>query len=217
MKTARVELCNNVTLHYTINDYLMYCLTCTYRPQHTPSATESLNTSSASAGKVDDMAEKHSKTRKPNYGTEEIRFMLLEITERNVLFGSLSSKITSHDKKKQWMEIAKALEQHGWVRRDWEDIRKKWQDLQALTKEKNRKRNKTGEGAVNWTPVNDLVVTILGSDNPKLVAIPGGLDTSQIEKGTTDRVHSQTPCSETRRPSAAVNGPTEWTIPIKKR
>ena len=119
------------------------------------------------------------KPRKPNFGVEEVRFLLSEIKERsNVLFGPLSSRLTSQDKKRQWLEIANELGKYGWVRREWEDLRKKWQDLQALTKEKHRKRSKTGEGSVNWTPVDDLVIEVLGSDNPKLVAIPGGLDTS---------------------------------------
>ena len=176
------------------------------------------------------------KSRKPNFGVEEVRFLLSEIKERrNVLFGPLSSRLTSQDKKRQWLEIANELGKYGWVRREWEDLRKKWQDLQALTKEKHRKRSKTGEGSVNWTPVDDLVVEVLGSDNPKLVAIPGGLDTSCIAEDTTSSTFSRMPIRIEDRAAEICTTPDdgmpgvpsttphptragcEWAIPIKKR
>ena len=45
-------------------------------------------------------------------------------------------------------------------------------------KERLRKRKATGAGDVQWSHKNDLVIDILGEDNPNIYSIAGGYETS---------------------------------------
>ena len=65
----------------------------------------------------------------------------------------------------------------GWPRRTEEKVKKKWNNLVSSMKVKLDKMRRSGAGAVKWTDIDESVQDVLGKENPKLNAIPGGFST----------------------------------------
>ncbi len=58
-------------------------------------------------------------------------------------------------------------------------VRKRFEKLLSDTKMATAKRNSTGRPPVEWLVCYDIVLDILGKDNPKICAISGGIDSSK--------------------------------------
>ncbi|CAK5087429.1 unnamed protein product [Meloidogyne enterolobii] len=109
---------------------------------------------------------------------------LKAVSERKEdLFGQFSSKLTWDTKQKLWQQIfdeCSASGCKGLV--DAEHLRKvTWQNLQRRSKEKYDRSKKTGEGAIKFNQVDDLVLDIIGRNSDKL----DGVDVSDTRRPRT--------------------------------
>ena len=57
-----------------------------------------------------------------------------------------------------------------------EKLQKKWNNVQSRVMEKLRSCNETGGGGCSkWSDNDNLVIRILGANNPKVIQIPGAM------------------------------------------
>lgn len=118
--------------------------------------------------------------RKQNWSDADKHLLLDHIEDKyDKLFGKLSSKLTSKDKKDIWIEIAQSFSG-----RSPEDVRKKFIQLKS---EKIREYSAyqrsirgTGGGPPPASPDRFVqrIIGIVGEDNPKVTGIDEGMDTS---------------------------------------
>jgi hypothetical protein len=92
------------------------------------------------------------KARKKNFSECEVEVLISEVEARNkILFGSLSSGISTKTKKLAWESVAKSVNEVGAESRTVADIKKKWSDIKVDVKKKvsahRRSVGQTGSGA----------------------------------------------------------------------
>lgn len=128
--------------------------------------------------------------KEAQFSEAELKFLITTVNEnKNRLFGIGGVAATMNMKKTAWEAVAQKLSQHGgWPRRSDESIKKKWSNLVQITKKKLDLKNKSGEGAVNWTDIEEAVQNVLGRENPKLVAISCGFDSARSQQTTEHAV-----------------------------
>ncbi|XP_061169432.1 uncharacterized protein LOC133178742 [Saccostrea echinata] len=84
------------------------------------------------------------KRRKPNWTERELFALAEAVAPRSRLFKSkLSLSITADRKQEMWSEIANQLNSITLVNRTNEEIKKKWVDMQSLTKKKESERRRS--------------------------------------------------------------------------
>jgi hypothetical protein len=154
------------------------------------------------------------------FNSQESVFFVKAISKRKrILFGAFSATITMAKKNECWKHVSIELVEAGFEERSSESLKKKWSNLISETKEKMRKKKATGAGAVVWLPVHDLVVEVLGQENPKLVAIDGGVDTSSCTPIAQSYAHlDSSEEEETMPPPKPIpTTPNSSNLPLKKR
>uniref|UniRef100_A0A8C5FHJ9 Myb/SANT-like DNA-binding domain-containing protein n=1 Tax=Gadus morhua TaxID=8049 RepID=A0A8C5FHJ9_GADMO len=92
------------------------------------------------------------KARKKNFSECAVEVLISEVEARNkILFGSLSSGISTKTKKLAWESVAKSVNEVGAESRTVADIKKKWSDIKVDVKKKvsahRRSVGQTGSGA----------------------------------------------------------------------
>lgn len=116
--------------------------------------------------------------RKQNWSDEEI-VKLLDYVEVHYdqLYGKFSSNVTHQAKRRLW-------ESTPLQNRTWEECRHKFQKLKSekITEYNNflKASNATGGGPAPESPteITERIIAIVGSKNPKISGIDGGIDTS---------------------------------------
>lgn len=117
----------------------------------------------------------------------ELNFLIALINDyKNRLFGMGGVASTSSNRKALWETISRKLSENGgWPKRSDEELKKKWSNLVQIMKSKLDKKNRSGEGGVNWTEIDEQVQTVLGRKNPKLISISGGFDSGTANNSST--------------------------------
>ena len=87
------------------------------------------------------------------------------------LLGTLSPTLTFKLKMQTWLEVRNQLAAAGFPPRTKGQLKRKWEDLSSATKDKYAQRKKTGDDAIEWTDVDELITEVLGKENPSLVSI----------------------------------------------
>ncbi|XP_021355582.1 myb-related transcription factor, partner of profilin-like [Mizuhopecten yessoensis] len=142
------------------------------------------------------------KRRKPNWMERELEALAEAVAPKNgLLRGKFWPSLTSERKQSIWIEIVNQVNSITMVNRTGEEIKKKWGDMQSLTKKKESERRRsmkvTGGGPAidmfykSW---ENLVLQSLSE-----VAIEGiscGVDTAESE--------SVKECSSTLSQSAII-------------
>ena len=102
--------------------------------------------------KTTSVAKKKPNTRCRNFTEEEVETILREAGKKSKLLrGRFQPRVTSEIKKKVWIEVADVVNKVNCVGdRDWQSIRKKWQDLTSAARQKYREvireQKKNGRG-----------------------------------------------------------------------
>ncbi|KAK0145844.1 t-SNARE domain-containing protein 1 [Merluccius polli] len=99
----------------------------------------------------------------------EVEVLISEVEARNnILFGSLSSGISTKTKKLAWEKVAKSVNEVGAENRTVADIKKKWSDIKVDVKKKvsahRRSVGQTGSGAGigELAPFEQRVAAVVG-------------------------------------------------------
>ena len=90
-------------------------------------------------------------------------------------------------KTEGWRELKEKLFAATGVELTVEQLKKKWNNVQSKVKENNRKRKLTGGG--ENIPVNEeenVVLDIIGDNNPKIVQCPGAISSISAQKSNAD-------------------------------
>ncbi|XP_061180787.1 myb-related transcription factor, partner of profilin-like, partial [Saccostrea echinata] len=146
------------------------------------------------------------KRRKPNWTERELLALAEAVAPRSRLLKSkISPSITVDRKQKMWSEIAIQLNSITLVNRTIDEIKKKWVDMQSLTKktesERRRSIKMTGGGPaldVYYKAWENVVLQSLSE-----VAIEGiscGVDTAESESSSPSQ-SAITPCVVSDEPS----------------
>ena len=103
--------------------------------------------------KTASVSKKKSSTRCRNFTEEEVETSLREAGKKSKLLrGRFQPGVTSEIKKKVWIEVAGVMNKANCIGdRDWQTVRKKWQDLTSSARQKYRRvirEQKKREGAV---------------------------------------------------------------------
>nr|XP_022292024.1 uncharacterized protein LOC111103231 [Crassostrea virginica] len=125
------------------------------------------------------------KKRKPNWSERELTVLAEAVTPRNkMLKQKFNPTLTSEKKQQLWKEIRDQLNSMTVVSRTIEEIKKKWADMQSLTKKKEAERRRsmgmTGGGPAQEYYFKDWEKVVLQSLSD--VAIEGigcGVDTAE--------------------------------------
>ena len=93
--------------------------------------------------------------------------LISEVEARNnILFGSLSSGISTKTKKLAWEKVAKSVNGVGAESRTVADIKKKWSDIKVDVKRKvsahRRSVGQTGSGVGELAPFKQRVAAVVG-------------------------------------------------------
>ena len=96
-----------------------------------------------------------------NWTAEEIACLAKEAgSASRVLHGRHGPNLSNQFKEKKWKDIALKVNGVNAGDRTWQQVRKKWQDLESSTRVKERKviveRRKTGGGVSNAEPLTQL-------------------------------------------------------------
>ena len=109
------------------------------------------------------------KGRKKNFSECEVEVLISEVEARNnILFGSLSSGISTKTKKMAWEKVAKSVNDVGAESQTVADIKKKWSDIKVDVKRKvsahRRSVGQTGSGAGvgELAPFEQRVAAVVG-------------------------------------------------------
>lgn len=125
--------------------------------------------------------------RLPNWKMVETETMLREVNSRKaVLFAAFSSSVSADRKAKAWQAVVDTVAAAGWPTRTVDSVRKRYEKLLSETKMAVLKRNSTGRPPVDWSVCYDIVMDILGKDNPKICAIAGGIDSGKVDAVEVD-------------------------------
>lgn len=132
------------------------------------------------------------RTRKHNWSDEEV-FRLLDYVEQNYdkLFGKLSSHLTYKEKRSMWEDIANKFND-----RNAEECKHKFQKLKSekiIEYHGYLKRVKATGGGPAPKPLSELtekVIAIIGTSNPKICGLEGGIDTALPETESPSSVRS---------------------------
>ncbi|XP_022313736.2 uncharacterized protein LOC111118512 [Crassostrea virginica] len=136
------------------------------------------------------------KKRKPNWSERELTVLAEAVTPRNkMLKQKFNPTLTSEKKQQLWKEIRDQLNSMTVVSRTIEEIKKKWADLQSLTKKKEAERRRsmgmTGGGPAQEYYFKDWEKVVLQSLSD--VAIEGigcGVDTAECVNQSSSEVNA---------------------------
>uniref|UniRef100_A0A8W8MR62 Myb-like domain-containing protein n=1 Tax=Magallana gigas TaxID=29159 RepID=A0A8W8MR62_MAGGI len=131
--------------------------------------------------------EKELKRRKPNWSESELMALADAVAPHfRVLKGKFSAFITSERKNQLWQDIANQVNAVAMVNRTTEEMKKKWADMQSLTKKKEAERRRsmkqTGGGpAPNFMFKNWENLVLQSLSDVAIEGISGGVDTAECE------------------------------------
>ncbi|KAK0146659.1 t-SNARE domain-containing protein 1 [Merluccius polli] len=150
------------------------------------------------------------KGRKKNFSECEVEVLISEVEARNnILFGSLSSGISTKTKKLAWEKVAKSVNDVGAESQTVADIKKKWSDIKVDVKRKvsahRRSVGQTGSGAGvgELAPFEQRVAAVVG-DRLLFGVVPpaeGDSDLAQDPTEAKDQVAHN--CCQKKTPSQA--------------
>lgn len=107
--------------------------------------------------------------KKKNFTEDELEALLAEVeTRKNILFGTLSSGITSKRKRNEWESVCQAVNAMGSETRTQAEIKKKWSDIKLDVKRRMAAHRqsvvKTGGGTGDEEPssFDQRVAAIVG-------------------------------------------------------
>ncbi|XP_078309407.1 nuclear apoptosis-inducing factor 1-like [Crassostrea virginica] len=134
------------------------------------------------------------KKRKPNWSERELTVLAEATTPRmKFLKAKFSPSLTSERKQEFWKEIADEVNSTTLVSRTVDEIKKKWADIQSLTKkkegERRRSMSKTGGGPAPEFYFKEWEKVVLQSLSD--IAIEGiacGVDTAECGLSYTEIV-----------------------------
>ncbi|XP_061192419.1 t-SNARE domain-containing protein 1-like [Saccostrea echinata] len=133
----------------------------------------------------------NAKKRKPNWSERELDVLAESVLPRNKLLKAKFSNFVTTDKKQElWKEIEDEVNAVSYVNRSVEEIKKKWADIQSLTKKKESERRRlmkeTGGGPhsdIHFKSWEKLVLESLS--DVAIEGISGGVDTAEPVKDTS--------------------------------
>uniref|UniRef100_A0A1I7Z3M2 Regulatory protein zeste n=1 Tax=Steinernema glaseri TaxID=37863 RepID=A0A1I7Z3M2_9BILA len=110
--------------------------------------------------------------------------------EKSELFASLSNTITAKTKEAAWMRIREELVAGCYPlgKKGWKDLRDQtWAYYKRATLKKYNKSKKLGDGSVRFSEIDELVLAILGRENPA-VARKRRFDAVDNERETLEKI-----------------------------
>lgn len=126
--------------------------------------------------------------KKKNYSEAEIDVLLTELQMRgNVIFGSLSSGVTTKSKYVAWQAVTQAVNEVGGNQRTLPEVKKKWADLKLHSKKRiaahmAKVRLTGGGGATSkLSPQDERICSIIGEGAVKGVYEEGDTDLLSAE------------------------------------
>jgi len=124
-----------------------------------------------------------------NFATCELDVLIAEVeAAKDVLFGKLSSALTSDVKRSCWSNITEKVNSvSGGVIRTDKAVKKKWVDLCSVVKKKEAARRRalhsTGGGEFIGTTLSDAEVKVVALlTNEAIEGVCGGVDIGVISK-----------------------------------
>uniref|UniRef100_K1PK06 Myb-related transcription factor, partner of profilin n=1 Tax=Magallana gigas TaxID=29159 RepID=K1PK06_MAGGI len=162
--------------------------------------------------------EKELKRRKPNWSESELMALAEAVAPHfRVLKGKFSAFITSERKNQLWQDIANQVNAVAMVNRTTEEMKKKWADMQSLTKKKKAERRRsmkqTGGGpAPNFMFKNWENLVLQSLSDVAIEGISGGVDTAECESRPSPVVPAgiiihEVPASENSELSESASTP----------
>lgn len=150
-------------------------------------------------------------SKRNSFTDDEVKYFISLVSQnKQRLFGVGGVAATSSMRKLTWEKVANDLcSNGGWPRRSSEEIKKKWNNLVTIMKQKLDKRNRSGEGAVSWNEIDEKVRDVLGRDNPKLVAIPGAFSIRSKSAPTEQIDESENSSSDGEEINQPLSATTE--------
>ncbi|KAK0146283.1 t-SNARE domain-containing protein 1 [Merluccius polli] len=146
------------------------------------------------------------KGRKINFSECEVEVLISEVEARNnILFGSLSSGISTKTKKLAWEKVAKSVNEVGAENRTVADIKKKWSDIKVDVKKKGfcPPEKRGGAGLGELAPFEQRVAAVVG-DRLLFGVVPPAEGDSDL---------AQDPTEDSQGPSGAQLLPEEDSQP----
>lgn len=133
-----------------------------------------------------------------NYSQEEIEIILREAGKHaKLLKGRFQPSVTNENKKKVWIQITDLVNKVNLVGdRDWQAIRKKWQDLTSTARKKYRtivkEQHKTGGGLPSVSDMSAHESMAMESISEVSVrGITSGIDCTQMSLSASANLMSQ--------------------------
>ncbi|XP_052692160.1 myb-related transcription factor, partner of profilin-like [Crassostrea angulata] len=171
-----------------------------------------------SSAKLFSTMEKELKRRKPNWSESELMALAEAVAPHfRVLKGKFSAFITSERKNQLWQDIANQVNAVAMVNRTTEEMKKKWADMQSLTKKKEAERRRsmkqTGGGpAPNFMFKNWENLVLQSLSDVAIEGISGGVDTAECESRPSPVVPAgiiihEVPASENSELSESASTP----------